>query len=143
MKAARHSQGFTLLEVLVATAIMAIAIVGLLSALTTSMRNAARLTDHDRMAMLARTKMDELLVDYSLPFEGGFQAAFPPAQTGGKECGFQVETGIFEAPPNVVPGSAVLQRIGLRVWWGTGEEQRSLVLSGFRRNVIPLNQFHQ
>ena len=43
-------RGFTLLEVLVATLIMGIAVGGLMSALSTSMRSASRLTDYDRAA---------------------------------------------------------------------------------------------
>ena len=56
----KRNRGFTLLEVMVATTIMAIAVVGLLSSLSASLRNAARLTDNDRSALLARRKMDEL-----------------------------------------------------------------------------------
>ena len=48
---------------LVATLIMGMAVVGLLSAISTSMRNAARLTDYDRVAMLARAQMDALLLE--------------------------------------------------------------------------------
>jgi len=52
-----RTRGFTLLEVLVATLIMGLAVVGLLSAISTSMRNAARLTDYDRVAMVARPRV--------------------------------------------------------------------------------------
>jgi len=131
------TRGFTLLEVLVATAIMAIAVVSLLASLSTSMRNASRLTDHDRMALLARAKMDELLADRTLPFEGAFQGKFVPAQSNGSEAGYQVMLGMFDAPPHAVPGTPVLQRIALRVWWKSGDRQRSLDLSGFRRSEIP------
>ena len=55
-------RGFSLLEVMVATFIMAVAVVALLSNLTTSLRNASRLTDYDRAALMARHKMDELLL---------------------------------------------------------------------------------
>ena len=48
-------RGFTLLEMVVATAIMGIAVVGLLSVLAGATRNAARLRDYDRVAQLART----------------------------------------------------------------------------------------
>ena len=57
----RFRRGFTLLEVMVATTIMGIAVVTLLSALSTSVRNATRLTDYDRAVLLARAKMDALL----------------------------------------------------------------------------------
>jgi type II secretion system protein I len=40
-----NRRGFTLLEVLVATVIMATAVIALLSNLSTSLNNAARLTD--------------------------------------------------------------------------------------------------
>jgi general secretion pathway protein I len=56
MKARR---GFTLLEVLVATTLMAIAITGLLGALRVSLTNASRLTETDRAAALARRPLDD------------------------------------------------------------------------------------
>ena len=54
------ANGFTLLEVLVATLIMGIAISGILSGLSGAARNASRLTDHDRVTLLAQQKMDDL-----------------------------------------------------------------------------------
>ncbi len=136
VKATRR--GFTLLEVLVATMIMGIAVVTLLSALSVSMRNAARLTDHDRMAMLGRSKMDEILVDYNLPLEATFEGTFPTAVSGGKSAGYSVAMGIFEAPPQVLPGTPVLQRIGLHVWWKESDHVHALDLESFRRNSIPI-----
>ena len=48
---------------MVATIIMAIAIVGLLSGISGATRNAARLRDYDRAVQLARLRMNDLLVD--------------------------------------------------------------------------------
>ena len=59
----RSERGFTLLEVLVATTILAVAIIGLVSMLSNTVRNAGRLTDHDRATVLAKRRMDELLID--------------------------------------------------------------------------------
>ena len=49
-----------LLEVLVATVIMGVAVTGLIVGLSQSVKNASRLADYDRAAMLARTKMNDL-----------------------------------------------------------------------------------
>ncbi len=140
MNGRRFNRGFTLLEVLVATMIMGIAVVSLLTAISTSMRNAARLTDHDRMAMLARTKLDELLVNYDLPLEGEFDGRFDGAVTGGEEAGYHVAMTVFEAPPNAAGGTPVLQRLLCHVWWKEGVGQGALDLEAFRRNVIPVKQ---
>jgi len=66
-----QEDGFTLLEVLVATLVMAIAVAGLMSAISSSLRNAVRLTDHDRAVLLGRQKMDELLLATGLEKEIG------------------------------------------------------------------------
>ena len=121
-------KGFTLLEVLVATLIMGLAVTGMMTALSTSMRNAARLTDHDRMAML---------VDRTLPLEAEFDGGFDPQVTGGEQAGYHVAMSVFEAPPQTPPLTPVLQRIVLHVWWKQGEKQHGFDLEAFRRSVIP------
>ncbi|MGH9629141.1 MAG: type IV pilus modification PilV family protein [Bryobacteraceae bacterium] len=129
------SRGFTLLEVLVATLIMAVAVTGLLSALSTSMRNASRLTEHDRAAMLARVKMDELLTQKRLPkhvpIEGGW-----PQPVSEFESGWRARVTPFEVPQNPVPGSPILERIELEVWWMRGAQRRTFTLEAFRRSVL-------
>ena len=76
-------QGFTLLEVLVATLIMGIAVAGILERLCGERsRNAARLTDNDRATLLAKQKMDELLIDREAPRNPDRGAEFDPAQVG-------------------------------------------------------------
>jgi len=124
-----NNRGFTLLEVLVATALMAIAVAGLLSNLTTSMTNAARLTEYDRAALLARRKMDDLLAQRYLPkgvvMEGKFEGPF--------ESGWRARAKPFEwrgdAPG---PGSDVLERIELQVWWKSGTKTKDIRLETCR-----------
>ena len=50
----RARRGFTLLEMIVATTIMGIAVAGLMSGIASTTRNAARLRDYDRVVHLAR-----------------------------------------------------------------------------------------
>lgn len=130
-------RGFTLLEVLVATLIMGLAVVGLLSGVSTSLRNASRLTDYDRAALLARSKLNELMVDYKLPVIGKLEGSFDPKLTGGDPSGWNALLHVAEAPPQAGPGSTVLQAIDLEVWWKRGDNRRHLEVHGYRPNILP------
>jgi general secretion pathway protein I len=136
-------RGFTLLEMLVASLIMGIAVVGLLSSISTSLRNASRLTDYDRAAVLARQKMDELLVDRTLPLDMPLDGSFDRAAAGGVEAGWHAQVTTFEALPEAGPGSDVLQRIELEIWWMSGGKRRTLTLEGFRSAKLPAREMAQ
>ena len=128
----RQSQrGFTLLEILVATTLMGIAVVGLLSSLSTSMRNATHVTDADRAAQIARNKMSELLVDAGLPFQGSLQGNFDDGST------WTAEIAPFEMPPRVQPGAVILQRVSLVVSWHSGANLRQYPLEAYRMAEVP------
>ena len=133
-------RGFTLLEVLVATLIMAIAVTGLLSALSTSLRNAARLTDYDRAALLARQKMDELLIARPLPTGGVMEGSWDPSLTSGGPMGWRARMTPFEIPPRSGPGTPILDRVELEIWWMSGGHRRTFTLEGFRREVLTAQQ---
>lgn len=134
-----RERGFTLLEVLVATTLMAVAVVGLLANLRTSLYNAARLTDYDRAALLARRQMDELLAARGLPKGVPLEGLFPAQATGGVRAGWKARILPFESssapglPP--APGSLILNRIEMEVWWEAGEGTKSLRLAAYRRGV--------
>lgn len=138
----RAERGFTLLEILVATAIMGIAVAGVMSGLAASARNAARLTEYDRAAMLARGKMDELLRDENTPRGQFFGGPFQRIETGGVEAGWQARVVAFETEQPVTgpppgPGSVVVDRVELEIWWMDGATRRSFALEGIRRAQIP------
>src|SRR5581483_10865240 len=122
--------GFTLLEILVATTIMGIAVVGILSSLSTSMRNAAHVTEADRIAQVARNKMEELVVDRTLPFQGALEGNFD------NTSGWTAQIAPFEAP-QMQPGALILQRIALVVWWKNGATQREYPLESYRIVEVP------
>ena len=129
-------RGFTLLEVLVATLVMAIAVTGLLSAISTSLRSAARLTDYDRAVLLARQKMDEMLVAPRLPKLTPFDGTWEPALTGGLTMGWRARLTPFEKLENAGPGAPFLERIELEIWWMNGPTRRSFALEGYRRSLL-------
>ena len=129
-------RGFTLLEMVVATLIMAIAVVGLLSGISGATRNAARLRDYDRAVQLARLRMNDLLMDYTMPRDTLVSGMFDPALTGGIQSGWRARLGNFEMPPSAVAGQLALDRIELEVWWASGNDRRTLTLDAFRSRVL-------
>ena len=129
-------RGFTLLEMIVAIVILAVAIVGLLSGISGAMRNAARLTAYDRVVQLARLRMNDLLVDARMPRNQVVSGEFDPSQTGGVNAGWQARLTPFEAPPNVGAGQYALQRIELEIWWMAGPERRTFTLDAYRPHKL-------
>lgn len=128
-------RGFTLLELIVATAILGVAVVGLMSGITGSTRNAARLRDSDRIAMAARERMNELLADYSLPRDTVVGGPFDPELMGGIQSGWQAQLTTAEKPLNGA-GKLALDRIRLEVWWNVNGNRRTIGLEGFRKRSL-------
>jgi general secretion pathway protein I len=124
------SAGFTLLEMIVATAIMGIAVVGLLSLISGTLANAARVKQYDRAAMLARTKMNELLVQEPLPL------GQPMSGQWDDSTGWTAQADVFENPPNPAPGLYQMLRIRLEVWWTADGQRKSVQFEGLRRSLI-------
>jgi general secretion pathway protein I len=123
-------RGFTLLEMIVATTLMGIAIVGLLVGISGAALNAARLRDYDRAVQLARLRMNELLLDRTMPRDTVISGPFGP------DAGWQARLSIFEMPPAPAPGQLALDRIELQVWWTSGEKRRTFSLDAFRQRVL-------
>lgn len=129
-------RGFTLLEMLVATLIMGISVVGLMTAISTSQRNAGRVTSRERAAQLARAKMDELLLTAHFPLDSDVQGVFDPSLTGGVAGGWRARMQRFELPPNPGPGDYALDRMDLEIWWMAGDERRTFKLDGYRSDKL-------
>jgi prepilin-type N-terminal cleavage/methylation domain-containing protein len=128
---AKH--GFTLLEMIVATTIMGIAVAGLMSGISSTTRNAARLRDYDRVVQLARLRMNTLLADPRAPRDG----TFDPALAGGLECGWRAQVNVAEsATPTPGAGDWVLDRIQMEIWWISGGQRRSFPLESYRRRKL-------
>jgi len=129
-RAKRAEAGFTLLEVMVASLIIGIAVAGALSAIGASARNASRLTQYDRATLVARQKMNELLVDLNAPrntqLAGNWDA----------NAGWTARITAYEAAPGSGPGQWDVDRIELEVWWMDGATRRAFTLEGFRLGVV-------
>jgi general secretion pathway protein I len=134
-------RGFTVLEMIVATTIMGIAVVGLLSGIASSTRNAARLREYGRAVQLARLRMNELLLDQRFPRDVAVSGPYDPALSGGLEMGWQAHLTTFEMPPAPAPGQFALDRIELQVWWMAGTHRRTFTLDGFRPRVLKPEDF--
>lgn len=136
----KQQRGFTLLEALVATMIMGVAIAGILDALTASSRNAGRLTQADRAVVLARAKMDELLVNDTLPRNAFVEGLFPGTEAGAINTGWRARVTPLEAAPGALDLNWVIDRVELEIWWMDGATRRSFSLEGYRRSLLPQGQ---
>lgn len=131
-----NKRGFTLLEMLVASTIMAVAIVGLLAGIGGATRNAARLRDYDRAAQLARSRMNELLADDTLAPGGSWNGAFDRDLTGGLDIEWRARLTTVEMPPSPQTGQPCLQRIELEIGWMAGSQNRTFTLDAYRTHIL-------
>ena len=129
-------RGFTLLEMMVATVILAVAVVGLVSDIGGALRNAARLTSYDRAVQLGRQRMNELLLDDRLPRETVLTGDFDPQQSGGPPAGWRARVSNFEKPPYPAPGQTAIDRVELEIWWTSGVQRRTFTLDGYKPHVM-------
>ena len=132
LRSSTSSRGFTLLEMIVATLIMSIAVVGLLSGISGAVRNAARVREYDRVVQLARLRMNDLV---SAPAITATSEHFNPDLTGGVDAGWQAQITPLITPPENSPVKIGLDRVLLQVWWMSGEERRTITLEGFREHI--------
>jgi prepilin-type N-terminal cleavage/methylation domain-containing protein len=154
-----NRQGFTLLEVMVATTIMAIAVVALLGGLTQSTTNAAKLREREIVVALAKQQLNELLLEPRLPHARLLEGVWEPRQLGpGMKAGWTVRltpmtmmAPEFAPPPGIRPRlqlvpvqpmlvtgpNIVLDRLILEAWWNTaGGQRRTLTFETYKRNWL-------
>ena len=115
---------------------MAIAVTALLSNLSVSLRTAGRVTDNDRAAMVARAKMDELLIGSKLPHGVEMGGLLAPALTGWAQAGWRAVVRPFELPPGATAGVPILEQVNLEIWWNSSGTRRTFTLEAFRRGTM-------
>ena len=131
-----NSSGFTLLEMVVATTILAIAVVGLMAGLSGTTRNATRLQDYDRAVQLGRTRMNDLMLDMRIPRDSVISGTFDRSQTGGVDAGWKARLTQFALPPVLQPNETGLDRLELEIWWKSGTNLRTYTLEAYRPRVL-------
>ena len=118
--------GFSLLEMIVAIALLGLAVTGLIAMMSASLAGAAMTREYTRAAMLAKTRMNELLtmrpIPLGTPMQGGFDEA----------SGWEAEATPAFAYGMSTTGSRLV-RIDLKIWWESGGERRSVDFEGYRR----------
>ncbi len=138
----RNQKGFTLLEVLVATAILGTAIAALISLFSGALRNSARLQAPAQALLLGQSKMNELL-GAGVAVEDGTMTAMPlDAKLEGKwEEPFRWEAVATRSrsSPERTPGETILIQIALDVFWKTAtrEQERKLSLETYQLRREP------
>lgn len=122
--------GYSLLEVLVAFAILALAVATILSLFATGLRNTAVAADYARALTLAESQLAILQAKESTQLDIGV--------ADGSEEGFRWQTRVspYEDQAAVVQ-RAQLYRIDVRVAWGEGAHQRFVALSTLRIGSMP------
>jgi general secretion pathway protein I len=126
----KQTAGFTLREMIVATLIMGIAVVGTLAGISGSLRNASRLMEHDRAVLMARSKMNELLADRKLPRDRVVGGSIDATH------GWRARASIFDKHPHATPGTWAIERVELEVWWMAGNDRRTFTLEGYQSVIL-------
>ena len=132
MRTRRNPAGFTLLEVLVATAIVGTAVAALLSLFSATLGNIQRLEAPERALLLGRTKFNELLTP-GPEQSGGLNARVPLDQKleGRWDERFRWEAMAtrFRSSEQRVAGETILVRITLDVFWLSAPDRPERKLS--------------
>ena len=115
------ARGFTLLEILVATAILGSAVAALFGLLSGSLGNAQRLQGPSRALMLGQSRMNELLAagvetggsaTVAMPLDQKLQGRWDDL-TRWEALATRTATG----PDVPLPGQTILVRVALDVFW--------------------------
>ena len=129
---AQTGAGFTLLEVLVATAIVGTAVAALLGLLSGALGNLQQLEAPEQALLLARSQLNELLAvgaepnpatGSPLPLDQKIQGRWD------QQYRWEARATRFRSSPQRMPGETMLVRIELDVFWRSGSDRRERKLT--------------
>lgn len=130
-RAVSRQRGFTLLEALVATAVLGTSVAALLGLFSGALRNAARIEKPEQALLLGQSKLNELLSTGVTTENGITELPFDRTMEGRWDERFRWEARAtrFRSSPEPKPGEILLARITLDVFWKTGTEGAERKLS--------------
>ena len=137
-----RQRGFTLLEALVATAVLGAAVVGMLGLLSGALRNADRLQAPEQALLLGRSTLNELISAGLTTQDGGVVEMPFDQKIGGRwneQFRWEAVATRIRSSPQPVPGETLLARIALDVFWktGAGREERKLSFETYQLRLEP------
>lgn len=130
MRSSKRQAGFTLLEVLVATIILAVGVSALLSNLSTSTSNLFKTGDVDRLTYLSKRKMDELIGVRNVPIGAPFEGVLEADAANKPIAGFTAQ--ILPAGPVGAISGERIERVRLETWLQSGSKKRTMQLESYR-----------
>lgn len=117
-------RGFTLLEVLVAMALIGIGFATAFVALSGSRRLAEKVSAHEVAMQIARAKLDEILHSKGNTLiedkEGTKELIY-----AGQSFGYQVKIRPVAVPLAATPDEALVEDVGIEVFWGDKDAKNS------------------
>lgn len=105
---------------------MAIAIIGLLTLVSTSLSNAVVVRDYDRAAMLGKAKLNELLAVSPIPIGQPLSGSYD------EDWRWEAVVTPFEAVPPVRVGGQMVLRVQVLVAWRNAINARQSEFVGYR-----------
>jgi general secretion pathway protein I len=131
-KLARHSRGFTLLEVMLAFVVFALSFATVLEILAGSMRSVRRANDDTQVALFAQSIMD--LVGTEIPLEEGQFSG-----TGMDRFDWQLDVYLYQSSEEDGHTDMLAEMSGIELYaveldvaWDSGRRQRELHFNTIR-----------
>ncbi len=115
----RKENGFTIVEALVAMAILSVALVALYGVGANLLRTSTHIAASDRAVLYAQSKLESLALN----------AEPLPAHEDGTEDGYHWEVTATPVPDNALWSRQILQDVRLSVTWKAGMSERSLTVA--------------
>jgi len=124
----RRAAGFTLLEVLIAFVILALALAALLPGFSGGVRSLGVADDYATAALLAESRLEEF---------GRAEPVREGTSSGTFDNGYRWRLDVARVDPLEGDLPAAAYHLVLRVFWETGDDERSITLETLRLGPLP------